>query len=449
MVAGAPTGGISSEYAPGIDLPARFMATGMAALALVAIAAPWGVTALTGGFYASPLISYVHLMTVGVIASIVIGASYQLVPVVLQTELASSQYGRISFWLHLAGIVLFLPGIYYSWRPGLAIGSILLFAGLLTFTGIIARTLQHAPRLDGVAWHILISLIGLFGGMTMGVGLAFNRTAGFLGEQTLPILAAHASLMLGGWVLLMINGVAYRLVSMFTLTESHVNSKVVITELILSATGIWLFVAALLVTPNRFLLLIPVALVFSGQSLFAGQLIYLYRRRLRRSFDIHMPFALLAAGVSTLVPALIAFGVLTGRTPGDLLWVGVGWLLIAGVAITAIQGFFYKIATFLVWLKRYAPLAGRSRVPRLEEMYSGRLAKAGFGVWLIGLLISLLGLIADSATMMGIAGFVLALGIGCFLGNVVRIASHWRPLALWQPANSQGNETVYTKGGLQ
>ena len=48
------------------------------------------------------------------------GASYQLVPVVLQTPLASVRIGRLSFWCYVIGLALFLGGLWRAWLPGLS-----------------------------------------------------------------------------------------------------------------------------------------------------------------------------------------------------------------------------------------------------------------------------------------------------------------------------------------
>jgi hypothetical protein len=80
----------------------------------------------------------------------------------------------------------------------------------------------------------------------------------------------------------------------------------------------------------------------------------------------------------------------------------------------------------LIWLRTYAPLAGRYKVPRLEELYRRRLALIGFGVWLAGQTVAAGALILDSRAIAMLAGLTLAIGLGCFLFNVAGIARHWR-----------------------
>jgi hypothetical protein len=418
--------GISSAHAPALDLPARFMALGMLGLAVVAALSPWAYPLLLDGFYAPRLLAFVHLNTLGVIAAVILGASYQLVPVVLQTELASVRLGRLSFWLYLTGLLLFLPGLLTTWRPALGLGATLVFSGLIVYLIVVAWTLTLAPRLDVVAWHIAAALVGLGGGVVLGLLLALNKGTGFLGSLTLRLLAAHATLMLGGWVAVMLSGVAYRLVGMFTLSEDRLWHRVAWVALALSRLGPWTLAIGLVAASPREVLLAGALLLAGGQLLFGVQLVHLYQVRRRRGVDVHIPFALVAAGSGAGSGMLLAWGIGSGAGPDSLLWVTAGWLAIAGLTLTAIQGFFYKIATFLVWLHRYAPLAGRQRVPRLEQLYGLRLARAGWALWTLALAGSTLALALDDRLLSRLAGLAATFGLACFLGNVARVGAHWQ-----------------------
>lgn len=423
----APTS-ISSANAPALDLPARFMALAMTALALVAVLLPWGLPLLFGGVGASRQLAFVHLNTLGVVGALIVGASYQLVPVVLQTPLASVRLGRVSFWGYLAGLTLFLVGLLTTREALLAPGAALLFSTLLLYAALIAWTLRRSPHRDVVAWHIAASLIGLCGGVTLGLLLALNETTGFLGDMTLRLLAGHVTLMLGGWIALLLAGVSYRLAGMFTLSEDRLWSRVAWAELLLSAGGAWGLALSLATGAGRIVLFVAALLLVAGQALFAIQMVHLYRVRRRRGFDVHIPFVLVAALAGVAAAALLAGEIGAGVGAGSRLWTAVVWLALAGLAESAIQGFFYKIATFLVWLHRYAPLAGRQRVPRLEALYSQQLAKAGWLCWTAGLTLSVVAILVERESIGRLAGLVIAAGLAAFLINVARIATHWKPI---------------------
>lgn len=140
--------------------------------------------------------------------------------------------------------------------------------------------------------------------------------------------------------------------------------------------------------------------------------------------DVYMPFAAASGIMLMIVPVLVFVGFGQDALPNDPLWVAVVFLSLIGAVGTAIQGFFYKIATFLVWLKRYAPVAGKQKSPKLEEMYNRNLAMVGFGVWLTAVVAGTVVLLLDIEAMW-VVGVGLMVGAGCFLANVVLIARHW------------------------
>ena len=418
--------GISSRSAPAIDLPARFLAFALVDLLFVGLSAPFALPLLLTGYYQSKLLVFVHLNTIGVVGIMITGASYQLVPVVLQTPIASERLGRASFWCLLAGILAFLSGLYTGRLPLLGSGGTLMVLGFAIYIAVIILTLLRAPVIDIVGWHIAASLCGLAGGMTLGLLLALNRGAGFLGGMTLRLLAAHIMLMVGGWVMVLLMGVAYRLIGMFTVSEDSLNIRLAWVGFVLLLGGVWLLALSAFFALPMPVLVTGAGLFLAAHIAFAAQLTRLYRGRRRRGIDIHMPFIILAAAMGLLAVGLVIVGIVTEAPALSRIWVAAAWFAIAGMAETAIMGMFYKIATFLIWLRSYAPLAGRYKVPRLEELYRRRLALIGFAVWFAGLIVSAGALLLDSRTIIFLSGGTIAIGIGCFLANVVRIARHWR-----------------------
>jgi metal-sulfur cluster biosynthetic enzyme len=82
----------------------------------------------------------------------------------------------------------------------LALGGSLLFCAISLYVGIVLVTLRRAKQRDVVFWHLAVAVIGLATAASLGLMLAFSKSGGLLGRLTLPILAAHATLMLGCWV---------------------------------------------------------------------------------------------------------------------------------------------------------------------------------------------------------------------------------------------------------
>ncbi|MGI9147291.1 MAG: hypothetical protein ACR2IK_12175 [Chloroflexota bacterium] len=418
-------GGLATEYAPPLDLPFRFLATALAWLGVLALVYGWHTPLLLGSFYDPHLLTFVHVNTLGVIAATIIGASYQMLPVVLGVPIASVRLARLSWWLYLPALPLFLAGLSQGWLVPLALGGTLLCGAIGLYVGIVGATLARAPRRDVVFWHLATAMVGLATAATLGLLLAVSKHVGFLAGLTLPILAAHAALMLGGWVTPMLMGVAYRLVGMFTLTEDRLHESWAWVGLVCATGGAWTLALGLL-SLERSMALIGTLGLLAGMGLFAAQLARLYRVRRRRQFDVHIPFALTAAGFGLLAIGLVLVGLLTGRSGDDSIWVAAGWLAIAGWAETAIQGFLYKIGTFLTWLHRYAPLAGRQPVPKLEDLYDRPTAMLGWAAWTGGVGLEALAALARTPVLATVAAAGLSLGAGLFLLNAVRVGAHWR-----------------------
>lgn len=417
--------GLTSRNAPALDLPARFMVLAIVCLTLGVGTLGWSLPLAQKGFSDFRLLAAVHLFTLGFVGSMLMGASYQLVPVALGARLTSVRAGRLSFWFHLAGLGLFLTGLLTRWLPGLAIGGTLLGVGFVLYIGVILTTARQARRAELVAWHLRAGAVAAGIGMSLGVLLAFNTSNGMLGSRLLHVLGAHITVMLVGWVGLTFTGVAYRLIGMFTLAEKHLIRPLAWAELLLVGGGAsGLALALLLAWPPVIGQGASVA-ILAGFIAFLVQIAHLYQRRMRKKpLDIHMPFALVAASAAVVASASLALGLLRGVSPGSSLWTATVYLALLGVAATAIQGFFYKIATFLTWLARYAPFAGRQPVPKLEELYHKPLAYTGFGLWATGMIAGWLALLADLPIVLPASALMIA-GTACFLLNVLVIARHW------------------------
>lgn len=424
-----PAGGASARWVAPPDVPFRFVAVSMIALAIMAALYPWHIPLLLGSFYQPHLTTFVHVNTLGVIGATILGASYQLFPVVLQAPPVPPALARLTWYLYVPGLVAFLGGLSQGWPVVLGSGGALIFCALALYAGTVVHTLLHLPRRDLVAWHVAVATFGMASATSLGLLLALSKFTGFLAGYTLPILAAHAVLMLGGWVAPLLQGVAYRLVGMFTLTEDRLRQDWAWCTLACTAGGAWLLAVAVLLSWGVPARIAGSAVLLAGLSLFALQLIRLYHLRRRRAFDVHIPFALAALVYGLLAAGTVLFGLLSGRPASDPIWVAAGWWAIAGWAETAIQGFLYKIGTFLTWQHRYAPLAGKVSVPRLDALYGRRTALAGWCCWTTGVALAGLAAIVGSNDLALVASLSLSVGVSALIVNAIRIGRHWLPQA--------------------
>jgi hypothetical protein len=403
----------------------RFMVVGILTLALLSLTYAWHLPLLRGSFYDAHLLTFVHVNTLGLIGAVMFGASYQMLPIILQTPLAAPRAARLSWWFYVVGLVLFVAGIENGLPLVLGLGGSATWTAVAIYVVVIAGTLRAAPHRDSTWWHVAAATTALGTGASLGLLLALSKNVGFLSGLTLPTLAAHATLMLGGWVTPLLTGVAYRLVSMFTLTEQRVRDDWATYELCLTAGGAWMLAASLLLGLGRWMSFLGAVALLAGVVLFVGQLVFLYRVRVRHSPDVHIPFAFAAMACGLAAAGLLAWGFLSGRTATDPLWLAVGWLAIAGWAQTAIQGFLYKIGPFLTWMHRYGPQVGVRPVPMLEQLYSRPLALGGGGSWLAGVILAALVPFTVAEWLPVAAAVCLGVGGAAFLANAVGVGRHW------------------------
>src|SRR5512144_376890 len=89
--------------APSMQLPLRFMLAGIIALATAGTVLITHPELLSTYHYNQHIIAVTHLFVLGWILTIVMGGTYQLVPVVLETQLYSERLARWQFAFHALG----------------------------------------------------------------------------------------------------------------------------------------------------------------------------------------------------------------------------------------------------------------------------------------------------------------------------------------------------------
>src|SRR5579859_1300446 len=129
--------------APSVALPMSFMATGLLALCA---AMAWLVLSpdlLASYHYNQNIIALTHLFVLGWIGSVVMGATYQLVPVALETKLYSERLARVQFVLHCLGFVG-MVWMFHVWNLKQVghFGSVL-GAGVALFAYNLVQTLRR------------------------------------------------------------------------------------------------------------------------------------------------------------------------------------------------------------------------------------------------------------------------------------------------------------------
>ncbi|HET9947768.1 MAG TPA: hypothetical protein VFQ22_02465 [Longimicrobiales bacterium] len=400
--------GLAAQKAPPFVLPGEHFAIAMTFLVLGALALVWIAPEVARGSYPSPrVIATTHLFTLGWITTSIMGALYQFLPVALGEPVRSIRLAHLTYALYVPGLVIFVVGVAtYRTGPMLA-GAATLGTGVLLFAGNLGATLRRAAKRDVTWWALAGAATYLVVTFVFGAALAGNLRWGYLGGQRFLALGVHLHIALAGWVLLVMVGVAHRLLPMFLVSHGAGNgfAKAAVA-LIAAGAGV---LALLHHAPPLVSRWLPGALLAAGLLCFLAQARSFYRHRRRPSLDPGMRLA--AAALTLLATALALAGpVVLGRAGPRLATAYVAVVLL-GISLF-VAAHYYKIVPFLVWYHRFGPRAGKRPLPRVAELYSGAAATAA-GALLVsgaaGLALSIAGgwiLVARAAAALFAAGVV-------------------------------------------
>jgi len=356
------TSALSLEQAPPLSIPSSFFLA-----APVAIVAAGVFLLVNGGSTLdsmwSPLnAAAAHLLTVGFLLAVMMGALYQMVPVIAGKAVPAV---RLAHVVH-AGLVL--GGAVLIWaqatssKLAFAISLSVLGLSLLLFLVPVAVALLRTPmRSDTVSGlRIAVGSLGVLA--FIGILMAFRRAGGGYGGDWVSLRTAHVSVGFISWVGGLIAAVSWQIVPMFYLAD-EVPRWARLTTLLLLASSTVASVAVWALGGSA--LLVVFVSIGGGAAIWLLHPIMTWRaisgRRRRRkdpSLDLWR-LGLLCA------PLAFVTGLLAALTDGGNWPVLFGWLVLWGWAGAIVHGMLSRILPFLVWFHRLSPLVGIVPVPAM------------------------------------------------------------------------------------
>lgn len=409
---GVARGGVS------LWLPLPFLMTGVTGAALFGVLLPFVApqALLAPGF--PHVLALAHIATLGWLTMTIMGASLQLVPVIVVSPLRGARLWPAQYPVYLLGVSLMVSGFWFTRTPLLIAGGVLVVCAALHYAGIMFATLLGASTRPLSVRYLMASVSYLCVVVTLGLTAALNFQFGFLGAAANRLLLAHITLGVIGWLTTTLMGVSYTLMPMFALVhgQSDVAGRRIFILLNVGVIGLAAGFA-LSSSPAEalagFLLVIAVAL-------FAWDYARMLRRRKRRPLDVTQRHAL--AGVCylvciTLVTPILA---LTGAWRHEQIAVGLALAAFVGWLGQSAIGYLYKIIPFLIWQTRYGPLVGKQPVPLMRDLISQR--GAAISLWLVNgaLPVVILAAALGWVALLQIAATALAAGLALAAGNIIR-----------------------------
>ncbi len=421
------SGNSATARQPSLWVPLRYFMAAQGAFLTVLLWVPFRVSDLLDFYYQGHDLAFTHLITLGWITMTIMGASFQLVPVALETTLYSERLARWQFWFMLFGVTAMVGHFWIGRHPGMAFGAGLVLIAVTLFLVNMGRTLWRLPHWDIVALHVAAAQLYLVATAIMGNLMALDKLYDFLGGQVLRTIHAHAHLAGIGWVSMMIFGASYKLIPMFSLGEVQDERG--------ARWQFWLFNIGLVGLFGTLLLqsgwmLFFALLILAAFGLFLWKMVEVLRTRRRPRLDWGLRHALSAmAYLGVLIPLglWLSVGWFPSEEVGARLAFGYGVLALLGWVSVMIIGMMYKIIPFLVWHHRYSDLVGLRPVPSATQFLGDAIPRAEFWLLHAGILTTVAGLILESALLVQAGTIGLAVAGMAFIICLGQIYRHLIP----------------------
>lgn len=212
---------LSIDQAPSISVPLSFiMAAPLFAIAAASILLLSGPEIFQNRWQASTL-AITHLITLGFISMTMMGALFQLLPVLAGAQIPSPKItSRAIFSLYTLGVICLVAGFFLSHQLLSRAALLLLALGFLVFllmvSYVLYKTDVSSGSVKGMRYAISSLWIAICLGLILLTGHAWDSFA--LLRHLTGLHIAWAAI---GWMTILIISIAYQVIPMFQITASY------------------------------------------------------------------------------------------------------------------------------------------------------------------------------------------------------------------------------------
>ncbi len=399
-------GGLNFTFAPPSKLVTSFFVLG-AIFYLISSLIFWELDILNLYHLEPKAVGFAHIFLVGFVMSVIFGAMYQLISVVLEIPLFSDELAFAHLGLFIVGISSFISSFIFDGAFNyLGYGAVILYISFLLYIINILFSIKEVKKRDIKFYMIFLAHILLFLGATYGLLATFGLVHSDLVINTSYFIGGHIPLVIFGFMMSLIAIIATVLLPMFML--SH-NFNKDISNYILRA-----IIFGTIFAIFGWSLLTKIAYMVA-LGLLAYQLYDIIQKRLRKTIDV---YALdMYASVGFLAGVLILLPFISNERV--LKFVVVFGLF--GFLSSFVVGHIYKIVPFLVWNEKFAPLVGKQKVPMLADMVHERGSKIEFYLKVATIVALLIGLGFGSSFFISVAKVLFLLNGIAVIANIIYI----------------------------
>ncbi|MBU1667153.1 hypothetical protein KKC13_01970 [bacterium] len=373
-------GGLSLEQAPPISVVLRFFITGAAfgvLLGVYLIGSSFSSVQAFGGNTFNLIVT--HILALGVMASFMLGALFQMLPVIAGVVInVPTKKAMVVHLLLVVGVLFQLFAFSKNSSFFYLFSALFLGSGLLYATPVMLKEVMsindHSSSSKGMLFALGSFVIAIGFGLYMLLTLGGYSSGSFFTE----IKEAHYSFALMGWVGLLIASISFQVVEMFYVTPKY-------PEVISRYFTLTVFMLLLLKTMSLMagvgtnIIDIILALLFIAYATITLHRLY---KRKRPTSDATVWFWRLGMGLLIVGMTLTLLGNIIDFSHKLQL---LSYITFIGFALSIVFAMVYKIVPFLVWF--HLSNQGYMEAPMMHDVIHPKKAKIHF-VMHIGMLLS-------------------------------------------------------------
>ncbi|MES2285641.1 MAG: cytochrome C oxidase subunit I [Bacteroidota bacterium] len=380
--------------------------------------------AFIGHYFHPKLLAITHIAALGWGTMIILGALYQLLPVILEVPLYSERLAKVTFITFTTGVIC-LAWAFWNFYVSIHIqvAAILLLLSFSLLVVNIVLTVNKAPKWTTEADFIVTSSVWLIFTGLLGALMAFNFTYPLLNKSHLLFLKIHAHMGIAGWFILLIMGVGSKLIPMFLLSH-NLNTKKLTIAYYLVNIGLICFSADIFFREENAFLKLYALLIAAGILFFMSFIYEAYKKRVRKQLDIGLKHSFMAF-LFFLLPILL--GIIMSFKPSLndkfmlQIYLVYGTSIFFGFISSLILGQTFKTLPFIMWMHRNSKVAGKQKTLLPKDLYSPKLVKAQYVVYVIALPTLVIGILLSMPVIIKIGAMLLLVTAILYTINVFKI----------------------------
>jgi MFS family permease len=402
-------GGLSLEQAPPISVVLKFFITASLFGLLLGLFLFGNITDILLFDNNTIYLITIHLLALGVMTSFMLGALFQMLPVIagviIKVPTIKSMVAHsalvIGLLLQLIAFGTFNSILYLV--SAIVLGSGLIYTSILMLKEIV-KIKNHSNSSLGILFALGSFMIAIL----LGVYLLLTLGGYINGTFFIEIKEAHYSFALFGWVTLLVVSISFQVVEMFYVTPkfspllSRYLSIVIFLLLILKTVILFMGL-------NSTLLNIAIALIF---IIYGSITIYMLYRRKRPTKDATVWFWRLGLGLLIFSSLIIIIYNIVGL---DERIEGLSYFTFIGFVLSIVFAMVYKIVPFLVWF--HLSNQGYMEAPMMFDVIHPQKAKIHFWIHISTLIAWSLSLLYQPIFIL--ASILLSISFGWLLYHLI------------------------------